>query len=255
MLRLYLLLGPIIPLLQVACAVHAYRRGKERFWFYVIVFFPGVGSCMYLVAEVLPEWQRTGQFVHWFENIPWFRGRELDRLEDELEDSPTVANRLNLANALVRHGRLDKAVAQYRECLKGAHQKDPAIMRSLAEALVDHEDWAALVDVATDLRPLLKERELNDAIRWEAIGLDGLDRCAEAEERYLHLLDAWSGEEIRCRYGSMLARLGRENEARAQFDTLQRHLRRGGSHYRRQNRTWGSACAAWLKHIDKKPAS
>lgn len=247
------LLLPLIPLLQVACAVHAYKNGKERFWFYVVLLFPLAGSAVYLFSEILPTWQRTGQLLHWFESIPWFRGRELDRLEDELEYAPTIANRLNFANACVRHGKLDRAIEQYRECLKGVHQKDPDIMRSLATALVEQEDWAALLDVATDLRPLLRERELNEAIRWEAIALDGLDRYAEAEERYLHLIDSWPGEEIRCRFAAMLARQGHQAEARKHFETLQRHLRRGNSYYRRQNKPWAKFSAAWLKFLDQKP--
>ena len=254
MARLYVLFGLLIPVLQIACAVHVYKQGKERFWFWVIFMFPLAGSAVYIVSEVLPTWRRSGELLRWVESIPWFKGREVDRLEDELEYAPTTDNRLNLARACVRHGKLDRAIELYRESLKGPHHNDAHIMRGLAEALTDKEDWRGLLDVATDLRPLLPERELNDAIRWEAIALDGLDRHAEAEERYLHLIDLWPGEEIRCRLATMLARQGRPVEARKHFEIVQRHLRRGNSYYRRQNKIWAKASSAWLKHLDQQRA-
>ena len=46
-----------------------------------------------------------------------------------------------------------------------------------------------VLEIATDLRTLLPERDLNEAIRYEAIALDGMERSAEAEERYYAMLD------------------------------------------------------------------
>lgn len=252
MARFALLFGLLVPLIQVACAVHAYKNGKDRFWFWVILLFPMIGSAVYFISEVVPVWRRTGELLRWVEGIPWFRGRELARLEDELEYAPTIDNRLNLAAACVRHGRLERAVELYQECLKGVHKNDVPTMRSLAEALMEKEDWKDLLEIATDLRTLLPERDLNEAIRYEAIALDGMERSAEAEERYLHLLDVWPGEEIRCRLGTLLARHGRHMEARKHLETVQRYLRRGNSYYRRQNKAWSNSSAAWLKFLDQQ---
>lgn len=257
MARLFLSFGVLVPLIQVACAIHAYKSGKERWWLWIILMFPLVGCGAYLLIEVLPTVRRTGQLLLWLESIPWFRGRELDRLEDDLEDAPTTGNRLRLADACVRHGRLDRAAELYRDCLKGPHEHDVHTMRSLAEVLNDQEDWKSLLNLTVDLRPLLPDREINDAIRWEAIALDGLGRHGEAEERYLHLMDSWPGEEIRCRLASMLARQSRYAEARKHFETVQRHIRRGGGFYRSQNKAWEKSSKAWLKYIDehsKQPA-
>jgi hypothetical protein len=125
-------------------------------------------------------------------------------------------------------------------------------MRSLAEVLNEKEDWKGLLNLTVDLRPLLPEREINEAIRWEAIALDGLGRHGEAEERYLHVIDLWPGEEIRCRLASMLAKQSRYAEARNLFETVQRHIRRGGGFYRSQNKSWAKSSRAWLKYIDER---
>lgn len=251
---LYLTFTLLVPAIQVACAVHAYQHGKQQFWFWVILMFPIVGSAVYFISEVLPDWRRSGGMARKMETIPWFKDRELDRLEDQLEEVPTTENRLRLAEASVRFGQLDRAVELYRQSLEGPHAKDADITRALASALAENKDWSGLLDVSSDLRQLLSAGEINEAIRWEAIALDGLDLFADAEQRYLHLLESWPGEEIRCRLGMMLARQGRYAEARKHFDTLQRHMRRGNGYYRSKNKAWAKYCSQWLKYLEKTNA-
>jgi len=244
----------VIPLLQVACAVHAYRSGKEHFWFWIILMFPLLGTVVYFIAEILPEWKRTGQPTRVMDGIPFLASRELDRLEEQLEDVPTTANQLNLAEACIRRGRPERAAELYRECLKGPHENDINILRGLAEALLAAEKWSDLLDVSDDMRPLLGDREINEVLRLEAIALDGMGHTEDAEKRYLHLIDSLPGEEIRCRLAAMLAREGRDDEARRHFDTLRRHLKRGNRYYRSKNKHWANSCATWLKQLDAKKA-
>lgn len=246
------LFGLLIPVVQVCCALHAYNRGKDRFWFFVILVFPIVGSAVYVFTEVVPALRRSGQFQQWAEKIPWLFGREIENLEDKYIDVPTTQNTLELASAHIRDGNFARAIKLYRECLKEPHQNDVSILRLLAEALTENKDWDGLVDVAIDLRRLLTGSEINDAIRWEAIALDGLDRFEEAETRYLYVIDHWGSEEMRFRLALMLIRQARAKEARDHFETLKRNLRRGNSSYRRKNRSWGKLTKEWLDYLNKK---
>ena len=244
----------VIPLLQVACAVHAYRRGKEYFWFWIILMFPLLGTIVYFIAEILPEWKRTGQPSRVMDGIPFLASRELDRLEEQLEDVPTTANQLILAEACIRRGKPERAIELYRECLKGPHENDINILRSLAEALLASEKWSDLLDVSDGMRSLLGDREINEVLRLDAIALDGMGHIEDAEKRYLHLIDSLPGEEIRCRLAAMFAREGRDDEARRHFGTLRRNLRRGNRYYRSKNKYWAKSCATWLKQLDAQKA-
>lgn len=248
---LYLTFTLLIPAIQVACALHAYQRGKQQFWFFIILMFPVVGSLIYFIAEVLPELRQSGGVVRKMESISWFKTRELDRLEENLEEVPTTENRLKLAAACVRFGQRDRAVELYRQSLEGAHAKDADIVKSLASALAEAENWSELLDVSSELRQLLNPGEINEAIRWEAIALDGLNHYRDAEERYLHLIESWPGEEIRCRLAMMLAREGRNADARFHFEAIRRHMRRGNSYYRSKNKLWAKHCSRWLKYLDR----
>jgi hypothetical protein len=244
--------GLLIPAVQICCALHAYNRGKDRFWFFVILIFPVLGSAIYFFTEVVPELRRTGQLQQWVEKIPWLFGREIERLEEKYSDVPTTQNAIELASAHVRDGNFTRAIQLYRESLKEHHQNDDSILRLLAEALTEKKDWEGLIDVAIDLRRLLKGSEINDAIRWEAIALDGLDRFEEAEPRYLHVIDHCGSEEMRFRLALMLTRQDRATEARDHFETLKSNIRRGNSDYRRKNRKWGNLTKEWLIYLDKK---
>ena len=42
-------------LLQIACAYHAYRNGNAQPWLFIILLFPLIGSIVYIVAVVLPD--------------------------------------------------------------------------------------------------------------------------------------------------------------------------------------------------------
>jgi hypothetical protein len=54
---------PIISLAQtifmVSMAVHAYRRGSEQFWYWVIFFVPFIGAWVYFFAVVARELVKT----------------------------------------------------------------------------------------------------------------------------------------------------------------------------------------------------
>ena len=43
--------------IAIVCAVHAYRTGQDRFWIFVLLIAPGVGSLLYVILVVFPQWQ------------------------------------------------------------------------------------------------------------------------------------------------------------------------------------------------------
>ena len=48
-----ILLGAHI-LIAVACAVHALKTGRQMYWVFILFMFPGLGSVVYVIVEVLP---------------------------------------------------------------------------------------------------------------------------------------------------------------------------------------------------------
>ena len=63
-------IGTII--LQIVLAVHAVRTRRPFIWVFLILIFPLMGSLIYIIAELIPEWERTNAIQTWLNNIERF---------------------------------------------------------------------------------------------------------------------------------------------------------------------------------------
>jgi hypothetical protein len=87
--------------------VHAYRTGAEQIWFWVILFFQPFGSWAYFFAVFL----RNLRFSRGVSVGPlWQKKLSLDELRYRAERTPTVVNRMALAQRLMEKGLHAEAV-------------------------------------------------------------------------------------------------------------------------------------------------
>lgn len=63
-------IGTII--LQVVLALHAIRTRRPFYWIFLILFFPLLGSLIYVLAELVPEWERSNALQRGVNNIEHF---------------------------------------------------------------------------------------------------------------------------------------------------------------------------------------
>lgn len=63
-------IGTVI--LQIVLAVHAVRTRRPFIWVFLILIFPLMGSVIYIIAELIPEWERTNAIQRWLNNIERF---------------------------------------------------------------------------------------------------------------------------------------------------------------------------------------
>lgn len=66
------LIGAGTIVLQIVLAVHVVRSRRPFIWIFLILFFPLMGSLIYLIAELIPEWERTNAFQRWFDLLGRF---------------------------------------------------------------------------------------------------------------------------------------------------------------------------------------
>jgi hypothetical protein len=69
---MYYVIGIVSLILQVALAVHVVRTGRSMMWLFIILFFPVVGSLIYLFAEVIPEMERRNTLQYWVADVERF---------------------------------------------------------------------------------------------------------------------------------------------------------------------------------------
>jgi hypothetical protein len=59
-------------LLQIVLAVHVVRTHRPFIWIFLILIFPLLGSVIYIIAELIPEWERTNMIQKWLDDIERF---------------------------------------------------------------------------------------------------------------------------------------------------------------------------------------
>src|SRR5215831_8522573 len=108
-------------LIQAGFIIHVIKTGRNQLWIWVLII-PGLafaGMLAYLVIEILPDLfrSRTAQRTARGFRKAMDPTRDLRRYENEARVGAHVAGRQRYAEELVRHGRHDEAIAQYRQAL------------------------------------------------------------------------------------------------------------------------------------------
>ncbi|OUD16170.1 hypothetical protein [Thioflexithrix psekupsensis] len=212
-------------LLQVFFIVHVIKTGRERYWIFIILLFPFLGSAAYFFIELLPEIRqgRAGREISKKILTAIDPQRDLKERVKQLHLSDNVHNKIELAQECRRFGLLDDAIKLYRDSLTGIYAHDPDIMLNLAQVLFLKEEYAQVkieLDALIQHNPDFKSQEgyLLYARTLEALKED---EAALAEYRVLN--DYYSGYEARCRYALFLKKLGHTEHASQLFnDILQR---------------------------------
>jgi hypothetical protein len=230
----------LAPILTLVAAIHAVRTGRAGSWLWIIIVFPVLGPLIYFGGEVGP---RMGP-IEWVNPITWLLDklsplRVKARLQDAIDRSPSVANKLALARWHAAQG--DHAVARdlIQGCLTGVYKDDPELRLELAGVLADGGQLGEARD--------LLEQNLKEAPFHEPQKRDQLrGRVAEAlgdKAGALAILEKarQSGpidEEARVRLAMLLEGEGDRARARELYTEVVRRMRTANNRYRKQQLPW-----------------
>lgn len=132
-------LGVLQLALTIWMLVDAYQRGAESFWYWVILIFQPIGAWVYFFAVKF----RTLRFPGRRPAVAWERKLSLDELRYRVERTPTVANRLALAERLIARGDYAEALP-HLESILAIESDYPSALHALAEChlAMGHPDKA-----------------------------------------------------------------------------------------------------------------
>jgi hypothetical protein len=217
--------------IQLCFVVHAYRSGAPRYWVFVILAFPVAGCLAYYLFEVFPRSREAVGARRAARNLAraFDPHKDLRARMDELEVCGSIDNRVALAEECLAAGLTEEAVTLYRSTLAGAYEDDPHLRFGLARALVEQAAWDAAADAVERLRKDHPCHKPNETRLLYARVLEGRGETASALAEYQELVPAFVGLEARCRYGELLDRLERRDEARAVFDAAVAQAKRNAS--------------------------
>ena len=237
-------------LIQAGFIIHVIKTGRNQLWIWVLII-PGLalaGILAYVVVEILPELFRSRTARR---TARGFRkaidpGADLRRYENEARVGSNVASRQRYAQELVRHGRYDDAIVQYREALTGLYEHDPNLMLGLAQAQFAKGEASAARATLDELIRLNPDFRSPEGHLLYARSLEAEGNVQKALEEYRVLAPAYPGAEASVRYAQLLQAQGRRAEAQQVARELLEQARIAPGHYRRAQRPWLEAAQRLL---------
>jgi hypothetical protein len=237
-------------LIQAGFIIHVIKTGRNQLWIWVLII-PGLamaGILAYIVVEILPELfrSRTAQRTARGFRKAMDPGADLRRYENEVRVGGNVASRQRYAEELVRHGRYEEAITQYRETLTGLYEHDPNLMLGLAQAQFGKGDASAARTTLDDLIRLNPNFRSPAGHLLYARSLEAEGNVPKALEEYKVLANSYPGAEAAVRYAQLLQAQGQRSEAQKVARELLEQARIAPGHYRRAQRPWLEAAQRLL---------
>ncbi len=225
---------------QVGFIVHVMKTGRNTIWILVIGLLSFAGVLAYLVVEILPEMLggRTARRARSGVQRMIDPNRDLRRASAEVEISGNVDARRRLAEELFERGQFDAAIEVYEAGLRGVFEHDPTLLLGLAQAYFAKQEFATARVTLERLTEHNPEFKSSDAQLLYARTLESLDDLEGAESVYARVAPGYPGAEARLRYGLLLKRRGKLEEARGILKDLLDGARLGPAHYRKAQSEW-----------------
>jgi hypothetical protein len=230
------------------CGIHVVRTGRELYWLWIFVIAGPLGAAIYFIAIIAPELMggRTARTVGKAARKALDPERDYRAAMRALEDTPTIGNRMKLAQAAAALGRWDDSEAQWAQCVTGHWAEDPAILMGHANALLELSRWDEALKRLEQMKALGREGETPSVVLAFARAYEGLGRNTEADEAYRFAADRVPGLESGARYVAFMAKTGRREDAEIGMGEIERRLAKIAGPLRGEARVWRDMAAKAL---------
>lgn len=215
-------------LVQIACAVHCVRNGRNGMWLMVIIFLSIPGCLAYAAFEILPQFAGRREVraakaaaAHAFDPE-----REARSAREALETADTAANRIALGDALAELGRWSEAAAHYSAAAAKPPGPDRATQIKLARAHLEMGEARRARTLLEALEPSRSQAENDRAGLLLARALEAEGETEPALSLYGELGERMPAGEALCRQAALLLAKGRRGEALAALAEVERRLKR-----------------------------
>ena len=237
--------GFLLLAVQVVCVIHILKTGRPYWWIWIIWGIPFLGLAAYVYLEVRPSLRKFNmETLLWnFKSSP----QRIRILQQQLEDTTTIKNRLALADELRRAGQYDQECQVVEMGLRGPFADDAQLLLRLAEANLEggRAQQAELLFLK-----IVPERSSDFLLRHKLLKariLGTLGRDGEAEPIFRELVGSKKSEAPRYYFAQYLLRRNQPAEATAILRDILYQYRRGTQVWRFQERQWYYATRKLLK--------
>ena len=133
-------------ILQVICVFHCVKKGNQNKWIWIIVFFPIIGSLVYIFTEIFTRNEIRSVSAGVSEIIS--PSGSIRKLEENLRFTDTFNNRIALADAYLENGQTGKAIDLYESSLTGTFEENEYAISRLIIAYYKEQRYPEIVKMA-----------------------------------------------------------------------------------------------------------
>ena len=230
---------------SLVCGIHAVRSGQQMVWLWILVIGGPLGAAVYFFAVLAPEIAggRAARGVGRAARRALDPERELRLARQALDDTPSLGNKMRLANAAEVLGRWQEAEALWVQCAEGHGAEDAAVLMGHTRTLLELGRFEEALQRLQQLKALGREGETPQAVLALARAYDGLGRNDEADAAYRACVDRVPGLEAGGRYVAFLAKVGRRTDAELGLAEIDRRLQKIAAPLRGEARQWRALAA------------
>ena len=242
-------LNPYGIVLQAIAILHFARPRPDAFWLWVILLGGGLGALVYILVEVVPDLGLLRGAVQVFP-----RRRRIKELEAAVLDNPSIGNYEELGDLYLD----DRKFAKARECFDRVitprtETPDPFYRRALSE--IELGDLQAAADDLVQVTTLDPKYDYHRAAGLLADTLGKLGRHDEAAAHFANVTQVSTLSETQYNYASLLATMGRSDEAREWAQRVLAKKPTMPAYMRRRERPWFRKANALIKRLPARPAA
>jgi hypothetical protein len=214
--------------IQIICAVHVIRTGRNQIWMLFIFLFSIMGCFAYLVLEVLPgywgnRYVRTAR-AHAATRID--PERQLRMARDQLALTDTVANRIALGDALSDLSRYREALSAYDEALSRMPGDDWSTLFKRARAQFEIGAFTEARETLAAIPPSSATSEEDRRNLLRARVAAELREDGTARRLFEDVVSRIPGEAARCHYAAFLIDRGDTIRARQLLEEVEQRAKR-----------------------------
>jgi hypothetical protein len=216
--------GLLYIVIAVGLAIHAMKTGRSQWWLFILLLVPFIGSLAYVAIEIVPALFQTRAARRAAKGIGTaldpdkeFRAR---MAQAELVDS--VDAKRALAEECEKRGQWADAIRLYKTAATGIFADDPAVLLGLARAQLGSGDAQGALDTLHKFEEVQPGYRNQEAHLLLARALEATGHVDEALAEYEAVSRYYAGFEARSRYGLLLQKQGRAQQARELFQEVVR---------------------------------
>jgi hypothetical protein len=237
------LLYPWGLLLQAAAIIHFIRRRPDTYWLWIIIILGPIGAIIYLMVEAAPD---IGLLGGAFRVFP--RRRRIRELEAMIRDNPSAGNYEELADLYMQDGNYAKGRDCYNHAISSrTDSPDPFYRRAVCA--IELKDFAPAVPDLERVVASKADYDFNRAAGLLAHAYAETGQKEKAEALFKKVTTTSTLSETYLNYASLLASLGRKEEARTWAQKVLDKKPTMPGYLKRRERPWFRKASGMLKRV------